>query len=606
MKYFSKNSLIALIIAIQPSPAITQNAQGPIAEKTAQSRVILTITSESDWDFETNDHNTTITIRNGVIEKQTNQTQPRRPTFNFDISGTKTSPSSIIQLPCSCIISVERYKDGFLIVDLLNINAEQNASISDTAIYNTSDDFHKWWQTSSPESNYINPLTAATANDAIDEHSITKLAEHADLEILHRYNQSRQIESMKTHDPTISQPRIGILTPQMSSNVDQKINHDCPLKSLYQNANRRSSTPLSLELRSTREETLVPNGSLNMNGLLNYSQQLFALGLTQEAVQILGLIDESKFEKQILTKVVKIASGEKGIFFNENELKLCSGLLDLWTLIASSDPPSSHDDGNLAILQFKSLPPHVQLEISEFFLSSLSRSSNKAEIMAFMITQNGGPPPHTLASIDNTADVEHNILLEANRDNPLKIIDLLESPTETNPDQLVALSESLRTQLRRTDSWIDVMNAEITFDIANFKFESAASKINLLISKETSTAIVQSKMHQFIDAFFDQAPPRETLSLQLSGLLDQWPDDIQDALAHHVNELGFSDLIGDTGLAPLQRHIRQGHVVGPNEYHFSPNKSDNLQTNLTAQRVHQTLDQVKNFKQELLLTLQSE
>jgi hypothetical protein len=150
------------------------------------------------------------------------------------------------------------------------------------------------------------------------------------------------------------------------------------------------------------------------------------------------------------------------------------------------------------------------------------------------------------------------------------------------------------------------MDAEITFDIENGQLRSAISKINLLISKETPAEITQPKIDQFIDAFLNQASPKEALSLHLSGFLSQWPTDIQNLLSRHVNELGLNDLSEGVNLKPVQWRIRPGYVVGPNERHFPSSDLDYMQTNLTPQRVQQTLSEVKNFKQELLLSLQSD
>lgn len=606
MNYISKHSLIALIIAAQSSPAHTQNALSIASEAISLRRVILTISSKSDWEFEVNDNNSVIIVQNGVIEGQVSQNLHATPSHSFEISGKINPISNTFEISCSCVLSVERHEDDFLIVDISDTNAEQSVSIFGSDTHLTSDHFHKWWESPSFASRHRDLLSNTLTNYATQRHRKNGSGEDSNMITLEEDESSRKLQPTETNDLRNPPPRIGVLSQQINSDEVYVSHHDCPLKELYRTTNEPPHRSRSDELLFLRNEIQNPNGSQNTEALLKYSQQLFALGLTREARQILNMIDEKEFEITTLEKVIKIASGVQGIQFNELEFKICSGQIELWDFLANAAAPLNRGANSLVILQFKSLQPHIQSQIIDIFLPSLRKSNNHTEILAFMDTQSGDPSSRIFVNADNTTNAERNLLRQANRDNPLKVIDLLQTQIETDPDQLVALSKSLRSQLRGTTSWIDIMDAEITFDIENGQLRSAISKINLLISKETPAEITQPKIDQFIDAFLNQASPKEALSLHLSGLLSQWPIDIQNLLSRHVNELGLNDLRDDTNLKSVQWRIRPGYVVGPNERHFPSSDLDYMQTNLTPQRVQQTLSEVKNFKQELLLSLQSD
>ena len=582
-----------------PSFAISQTSFDTTFEGKTSQRVVFSIHGEVEWSVETEKTSLRIFTQEGIAEILMHLPHNFDKIDGVEIIRAKGDSDEHFNFSCNCQITIYRYNENYLIVDI----SQENPNAPGRTLEGREDlrNAPRWWEASSFTSKQI-IFSESILEDGINRmRPIPGLGKFDSGLVLENSFSEHQGDSTLSHVEATIEKQIGVNVPDGSTMREHKVKDRCPLQELYEHEEGRLGNSRGDLITEVRKEMDNANGERDSQEILNHTNYFLQLGFVPEAVQLLTLVDGSELERVILESVFRILNGEIGVTFGTLESEICSGLLDVWYFTTGSNEYSGRLSESLAILQFKALPSRIREEIFVQFASSLLSPTSTAEVISFMeeaaLAQKGAA-----TSTTQPLGQTESLLLQINRIHPEKMPELFEISDELSSTNLVDLSEAIRSEHRGTDLWIDLMSAEIQYEIENYNIGSTVSKVNQLISSGAPQLFVAPLMDSLLEVMLAETTPTELLSLHFSENLRNWPQHYRGKITNHLANQGFSYLTNGDEKIRQGAGILPGYVTGPNQLMLSFDTIDQL----SSPQIQKTLRQSEQFKQELVRNIISE
>ena len=263
-------------------------------------------------------------------------------------------------------------------------------------------------------------------------------------------------------------------------------------------------------------------GQIDTAAVITAARLQIYLGFGAEALNFLNLLEARTQETDILRDLAEIidSTPNKETRLVHHGLK-CPSAAALWALLAiPADRSRTEVDGSAVQQSFGQLPMHLQKLVGLNVVRAL-RGANKAEeaeAVLAMLQRLPGPPPTELASLigqDRLASGEISAGeaalgtairadTEATPGALLNLLEAREKRSETVPEDIIILAESIAQEARGTEISQDLLIAAAKAHARDGRFEAAFEHLNTLEGAgNTAAAALRSDL---ADKLADIAP----------------------------------------------------------------------------------------------------
>ena len=251
-------------------------------------------------------------------------------------------------------------------------------------------------------------------------------------------------------------------------------------------------------LSDTRLSILDDLGQIDTAAVVTAAKRQIYLGLGAEAISLLNLLKARTQETDILRDLAEIidSTPNQETRLVQNGLK-CPSAAALWALLSiPADGPRTEVDGSAVQQSFGQLPNHLQKLVGINVVLAL-RGANKveeAEAVLAMLQRLPGPPPTELTSLigkDRLVSGETyageaalgtaiRADTEATPGALLNLLEAREKRSETVPEDIIILAESIAQEARGTKVSQDLLIAAAKAHARDGRFEAAFEHLNTL------------------------------------------------------------------------------------------------------------------------------
>lgn len=513
------------------------------------TRFVATIPEDAKWSAQETSDTFTITVS---------------PNFSFDLHGimgraindlvdtTVTQPSNnelTIQFDCACRGSAFVYREIFLVVDI-KPNSPQPPTNLTSPMQTLSSG--RWWrqrlntETTPPliaDELKAEPRAALLVPERLARELATVTnAGRTELRTLGP-TESRQSPLTDKHLGDATDRNLGLnIGVSASSDDSTPLTTEDTSCDAY-STNRIFSTnaeELSYdEIIRSRSATYSDTGKPDRERLIDLAVDYLILGMPTESNQVLLEIQNETRESRLIGEIAKVIDGATDEQEFWEPFLSCRNSLYFWSAIQARESASNPLNSDILLLHFKSMSPWLQQQLTDRLydvLASQTDTSPAQELLAY--TDLSPLPDETAGDQDYTIKPQDSAIRLANRDRPKDMLEVLSSGQIADA---VEISEAIRFEHQETPLWSDLLEAEITTELAARQYPAALQKIDELINGGISPADARRISSQAFLEIAAQADDANFLALYFQR--EKWPlnSDANDALEERI---GTFDLPG--------------------------------------------------------------
>lgn len=540
--------VIGLFCASQPLSA--QVIPVIAGEHDEFTRVVLTLPNRISWDVETLDRKIRIKMPKGVtFDVGRLFEQINKDRISSVSSGVE--PNSLdINLNCNCLTSTFMHQDVYLVLDIGPSKQDFHLPLT------LGSALQPWWQEARKTVMSISEAEIlqnriSTIQPRINElipgsliQEIAKATLDGRIE-LRGASRPQQIEKILSGNKgDIIESQIGIATLQ--ANENQAIaNSDIPQCDENRSVEIFKTSSLDdsyIEVSTKRNEIFNEVGNPQYAKIVTLVVAQLRLGLSAEAYYVLKQIPDTTEESLNLMAISKLLSSDFSPQQRLSQFESCENSLYLWYFLQSQEVISFPVKENLVLLQFKALPYWLQKKIFNQTITQLKgygRTGAVQEITEYIQNDQKARIPEV--NVRNS-QADESIIILANRDQPHLMVDLLTEAAEGKSEAtLIQLSEAVRFEHQHTRLWGELMNAEISTNIAKKNYRQAFNSIEEFMQEGGSNVDIETAIHNLYTSIIEDGSNVDLIAAYFKR--DDWRlrKGTLEALLNRAETLGITE-----------------------------------------------------------------
>jgi hypothetical protein len=518
-------------------------------------RFVATIPENAEWIAQEQSSSITITLPPTL---QFDVKEILGQAINNDVITTMTQQQGneiTIEFDCVCRGSAYVYRDIFLVVDIQSVSPQPipNPTFSSQTLLSG-----QWWRKQLNAEVSLEPL----------KHTIMEIQPHAEVLVPERLarelatvtlagrTELRTLASAELQQPPIAEePSQDATSRQFELNIGMAASTDdgnrSPIEGTSCEAYRtkRLFSPNAgnfdySEILSNRSTAYSQTGKPENQRLVDLSVDYLILGLSIEAEQALLKIGLETIEISLIREIAKVVDGRAIDSEFWAPFRNCRNSLYFWYAVQGEKPAPSTLDSDTLILHFKSMSPWLQHQIADRLhnvLADQADTSAAEELAAY--TNLTHLPAEINEGQENTIKPEVTAIRLANRDQPEEMIDILSSGEIV---EAVKISEAIRFEHKETPLWSELLEGEISAELAAGRYSSALRKIEEMVDEEIPPIDAERISSQAFLEVAAKANNTDFLALYLQK--DNWPlnSEANDALALRIATFDLPGIVSST------------------------------------------------------------